>query len=204
MRTNRNRVYILACLILTIGTAWACIWDSDTIDDELHGVPDRQTLVSNRWYRHGPAYYEGRIDRLGQKSELTLEDHDDLAIAYERKNDFEAALSTLDEKARHLEKNPNTEHLYRYHANYGTILAHSGEYEQGLHHLEKAIEINPDAHFGREEFQIHLMRYVIATKSAAALRDQRCRRHRVRHDARPQSPQRCHAPALRANKARLL
>ena len=169
MTVNRYGLNVLLCLILTVGTAWACLWDSDTIETELQGVPDRRILVSNRWYRHGLPYYQERIDRLSSKQNKTLVEYDDLAVAFERTQDFNAALTILDEKLGYLDDNPNQEHLYRYHANYGTVLAHSGAYESALLQLEKAIEINPDAHFGREEFQIHLIRFIVATQKDSSL-----------------------------------
>ena len=40
---------------------------------------------------------------------------------------------------------------YETHANLGSFLVHSGRLEEGVAELQKAIEINPDAHFGREK-----------------------------------------------------
>lgn len=35
-----------------------CIWDSDTLDTELRGLPDAFDLIVGRWHRHSDAYYE--------------------------------------------------------------------------------------------------------------------------------------------------
>lgn len=155
---------LLLLLAISLTTAWACVWDTDTVETELQGVPDRRVLISNRWYRHGIAYYQERIDRLGRKSAKTLDDFDDLAIAYERNQEFDKALSVLEQKLEQLQKTPDPEHLYRYYANYGTVLAHSGRFEEALAQLERALALNPSAHFGREELQVDLIRYVAAAK----------------------------------------
>ena len=160
---------LMICWVACIGTALACLWDTDTIKTELKGVPDREVLVSNRWHRHGTSYYEERIARLASKPGRTLDEYDDLAVAYEKTKAYELALRVLREKRSVLEEHPDPDHLYRYHANYGTILAHSGKYEEALGQLEKAVEINPEAHFGREEYQILLIRYVIAARGDPTL-----------------------------------
>ena len=54
--------------------------------------------------------------------------------------------------------------LYETRANLGTFYIHAGELEQGVEQIELAIEINPDAHFGREIYQKHLVNYVLTRK----------------------------------------
>lgn len=156
----------LGALLLLLGLSttlcWACMWDSDTIDDEVRGIPEKQLLLSNRWFRHSEAYYEDRIQRLEQKVDLSLEEHDDLAVAWERVGEYDKALKVLDLKFQKLQKEPNPDHLYRYHANRGTILAHSTRYQEGLKELESALAINPEAHFGREKYQVLALKYILA------------------------------------------
>ena len=54
----------LACMksllaIAMFGLAMTpCIWDSDTLDTELRGLPDAFDLIVGRWHRHSDAYYE--------------------------------------------------------------------------------------------------------------------------------------------------
>lgn len=163
-RNRRRAKFLVSLLILTSVPVLACIWDSDTIDDELRGVPEAAVLATGRWYRHGQAYYEERVLALGSKESLTLEEFDDLAVAYERLGRREEALKALKRKLRKLQETPNREHQYRYHANKGTILAHLGRFDEAVRELNKALEINPDAHFGRERYQIDLIRYVAAAK----------------------------------------
>jgi tetratricopeptide (TPR) repeat protein len=150
----------------------ACIWDTDTIDDELRGVPDGLTLVTGRWFRHSPAYYTKRLNELPARLESNPEDleaYDDLAVAYERLGDRPKAIEVMSRKFQALGRRPSKEHLYRYHANLGTFLAHSGRLAEGRAEIEKALAINPEAHFGREHFQVDLLSYMIAVKDRPEL-----------------------------------
>lgn len=141
-----------------------CLWDSDTLDTELRGLPDSFDLVVGRWHRHSDAYYQLRITKLGDQQELTLAQFDDLAVAYERLKQRDKAIEVMARKADALAKTPDKEHQYRYHANLGTFYAHSGKFDEALRELRAAVEINPKAHFGRELFQIELIEYVAAAR----------------------------------------
>jgi hypothetical protein len=51
--------------------------------------------------------------------------------------------------------------LYETEANLGTFYVLNGKLEEGLKHIDKALAINPDAHFGREKYQKLLVEYVL-------------------------------------------
>jgi len=154
-----------------------CIWDSDTLADEVRGLPDAQDLVIGRWFRHGKGYYKKRIEAIPEllnKHPREFGLYDDLAVAYERIRDRDAAIAVMRRKqAALLVQSDSMDVLrdswYRYHANLGTFLAHKGEFDKALVELAKAIEINPKAHFGRERFQTDLIRYVAACKKDRTL-----------------------------------
>ncbi|MDF1839389.1 MAG: tetratricopeptide repeat protein [Planctomycetota bacterium] len=157
-------------ILLTISLALAtlsltpCLWDSDTLDTELRGLPDSFDLIIGRWHRHSDAYYQNRVAQLTVKPALELAEFDDLAVAYEHLNLREQAIAVMARKADALAVTPDKEHQYRYHANLGTFYAHSGQFDEALSQLHTAVEINPEAHFGRERFQIELIEYVAAAK----------------------------------------
>lgn len=139
-----------------------CLWDSDTLADELRGLPDAHALLVGRWHRHSSAFYEDRVRRLKDVTAPSLAQLDDLAVAHERLGDRDAAIATMSRKREQLARTPDREHQYRYHANLGTFLAHAGDYAAALTELEVAIQIEPNAHFGRERFQIDAIRYIAA------------------------------------------
>lgn len=146
-----------------------CLWDSDTLDTELRGLPEAFDLIIGKWHRHSDAYYEDRVATLAGKSTLSLADYDDLAVAYEHLDQRDKAIEAMGRKANALAGKPDEEHQYRYHANLGTFYAHDGRYEEALRELRTAVEINPQAHFGREVFQIELIEYVAAAKKDPAV-----------------------------------
>ncbi len=45
-------------------------------------------------------------------------------------------------------------------ANLGTLYLHSGNASRGKELIARAIAINPDAHFGREKYQLWLAEYI--------------------------------------------
>jgi hypothetical protein len=54
--------------------------------------------------------------------------------------------------------------LYTTAANTGTFHIHAGDLELGLEHLERALLINPNAHFGREVYQTLLAKYLVEVR----------------------------------------
>lgn len=158
-----------ACAALAICTATPCLWDSDTIDTELRGVPDALDLIVGRWHHHGEAYYRERVQRISALEGPSLDELDDLAVAHEHLGDRAAAIAVMERKAARLAEHPDRDHEYRRLANLGTFLAHDGRYEEALVQLRAAVSLNPAAHFGRETFQIAAIEYVAAAKERPAL-----------------------------------
>lgn len=157
-------------LILASATAsFACAWDYDTLKMEREHFPGALELIVGKFLRHSDTFYEWRIkDRTAsvarhESGGAPLADkdlaaaYDDLAVAYDKLGKHDEAIETIREKA---EKLPSVGQ-YETHANLGTFLVHAGRYEEGLDELRRAIEINPDAHFGREKYQIRLVEYLI-------------------------------------------
>lgn len=70
------------------------------------------------------------------------------------------------------------QHRYRYHANLGTFLVHRwvrqggdrakiDDVKRARDEIAAAIEINPNAHFGREKYQLRVIEWIINPPSAA-------------------------------------
>lgn len=147
--------------LLTTFALLACMWDTDTLRMETEQFPEIRELLAGHFVRHSRAYYEWRIrDRKRRLTErpgdVALQD--DLAVAYEKVGRTDDAIALA---RAQLASHPDR---YETHANLGTFLVHAGRLEEGVQHLSRAVAINPDAHFGREPFQIELVRYVIAVR----------------------------------------
>ena len=87
--------------------------------------------------------------------------YDDLAWALNKVGEPEKGVEIM------LEKEKKSPGLYKTYANLGTCYIHSNQFEEGLTYIKKAIKINPDAHFGREIYQQHLVEYLISKKDDA-------------------------------------
>lgn len=157
------RLLGIAALLATAATP--CLWDSDTLADELRGLPEAFDLVTGRWHRHSDAYYRERTRRLGNAAALTIAEYDDLAVAHEHLGERDQAIAVMLRKGQALAQLPeDPAHRYRYHANLGTFYAHAGRFDEALAELHRAVAINKDAHFGRERYQIELIEYIAAAR----------------------------------------
>lgn len=136
----------------------SCLWDYDTIEMERQQFPGTLELITGKFLRHSPEYYYWRIrDREAKlkKSPDKLEYYDDMAVAYSKLGNDKVAIDIMMQKEAILPRR------YETYANLGTFYLHSGKLEKGLDYIGKAIEINPDAHFGREVYQKLLAEYVL-------------------------------------------
>ncbi len=154
---------LLAALVMP-GVAWACLWDNETIEQEDYRFPTAVELMAGLFPRHSPAFHEWRIaDREARLSESPdqLDLYDDIAVSYDKLGQPERAIEWM------LEKQSREPGLYTTLANLGTFYIHNGQYEEGLGYIRQALEVNPEAHFGREEYQLYLVEYVVLRQQHA-------------------------------------
>jgi|GEM_PF-1015492 len=136
----------------------ACLWDYDTLKQERARFPSTLELITGKFLRHSPEFYRWRIeDRLKKlKADPNqLDYYDDLAVAYEKTGQHEKAIETI------LAKEKIKPGLYETYSNLGTFYILAGDFKKGLPFIEKALAINPDAHFGREKYQKWLVEYAL-------------------------------------------
>lgn len=181
------RLLALFGLFAVVGLASACMWDSDTLAMEAKGLPDVVRVVSGRFERNPPLYYEMRLKRVAAELRTKpgdLDLYDDAGVACARLGRNDEAIEWMARKLKVLNiakarGEKNVEHWYRYHANLGTFFIHRwlhdgckperiSDAKDAHDHIAKAIEINPDAHFGREFMQLRAIDAIVATKSGKA------------------------------------
>lgn len=156
--------YLLICAI-ALGLARpaaACIWDEDTIAMERARFPEVFELIIGRFPRHSEAYYQWRVEDRERRLEAGETDPglvDDLAVAHDKLGHHDEAIRLM---TAALEKDPKR---YETLANLGTFYFHAGRLKEGLPFIEKALEVNPDAHFGRERYQLWLVEYVLSKQT---------------------------------------
>jgi len=140
-----------------------CGWDSDTIAMEKRMFPTVHELITGKFIQHSQEFYYWRVNDRTEKIQLypdSLSLYDDLAWSLNKVGEPEKGVEIM------LEKEKISPGLYKTYANLGTCYIHSNEFEKGLKYIKKAIKINPDAHFGREIYQQHLVEYVISKKDS--------------------------------------
>lgn len=173
----------LVLLGLMVTTALrACLWDMDTLAAEAKGKLDFVDATTGRFPRNPPLYYEMRLERVKRELRSTpkkLELYDDAGVANDRLGKGDDAIAWMQKKlvvlnALDMSDPKVKEHWYRYYANLGTFEIHNWfregqsierivEAERARDHIAKAIEINPNAHFGRERVQLHAMEWAISS-----------------------------------------
>lgn len=189
-RTLLNLTLGALLILLAAKAALACFWDRDTLAQEAAGLPGVVEVLLGRIDRWPPEYYAMRLERVTKQLETepnNLALYDDAAVASDRLKRFDNAIEWMARKRAVLDTLPansaeRTEHEYRYLANLGTHHAHrwiaNGALGQDLIDLHRAIELiraaielNPDAHFGREKVQLGFLEALRYSRSAYGIRN---------------------------------
>lgn len=178
-------LFWLPFLLLCLG----CLWDRDTLTDDARGRMGVAKVIVGWFDRNPDRYYELRLERvLGEleNSPEGLELYDDAAVALDRLHRSEKAIALMKRKAQVMRsfdpvkhKKLLWEHKYRYLANLGTFHVHHwlgllpGARAGQLHHLQKAEELisaaidhNPDAHWGREVYQLKVIQALLVRNTS--------------------------------------
>ncbi|HEY1376350.1 MAG TPA: hypothetical protein VGF55_06125, partial [Gemmataceae bacterium] len=140
-----------------------------------------QDVLHERFDRHGPAYYAERNRRArAELASLQPGDRwdslsDDLGAGLDRLGDDDEAVRVLRAKlASQTARGVTGRGLYTTYANLGTFLIHGSfraaqagdaaakeRLYEGHGYIRKAIEVKPDAHFGREQWQAAAVEFLV-------------------------------------------
>ena len=151
----------ITVVLLTISTVVACLWDSDTLAQERAKFPSALELIAGKFPRHSPAFYQWRIEDRQAKLDSGDDQasyYDDIAVAHDKLRQDDQAIEWMHKKAAKF--NDSVDNRYKTAANLGTFYLHSRQLDKGIEQLELAIQINPNAHFGRERYQLYLAKYI--------------------------------------------
>ncbi len=157
---HRTTYYFIPLVFLLLNLpVRACLWDRDTLQQERMRFPSALELITGHFLRHSPAFYRWRVEDRSKKIAEGSDDlglYDDLAVAHDKLGNHDQAIEVI------LQKEERSPGLYETAANLGTFYIHSGRFEAGLEQIDRAIKINPDAHFGRERYQKLLVEYLLS------------------------------------------
>ena len=164
--TRRPAALLALLAVALLPAVLACAWDYDTTKMERTRFPGTLELVTGKFLRHSPEFYRWRIENRLKRLEAdpaNLALLDDLAVAYDKVGRHDLAVATA-ERAGAIRPG-----RYETEANLGTFHFHAGNLCEGLPHIDRALAINPDAHFGREKYQKLLAEYVLSRPEGALL-----------------------------------
>jgi len=184
---RRALIAIVLLLSLPLSIA-ACLWDRDTPANEAKGLPEVVAVLTGRFERNPPLFYEMRLARVAAH----LRDHpgdlaafDDAGVACDRLGRGDDAIGWMEKERAQLDRLDASrpavkEHEYRYHANLGTFLVHRwarqgadrtkiDEVKAARDEIARALEINPNAHFGRETYQLRALEWIVDPPKAEGL-----------------------------------
>ncbi|MDY3554273.1 hypothetical protein R5W24_003392 [Gemmata sp. JC717] len=140
-------------------------------------------VIHERFPRHGREHYRSRdwhtrrrLAALAPDDPATFPLADDLAVGLERLGrPDEAAAVARDKLARQQAKGLSGRDLYTSYANLGTFLIHASfadavagvpaarqQFCEGVGLVRKSVEVNPEAHFGRERWQTAVAEFLLA------------------------------------------
>jgi tetratricopeptide (TPR) repeat protein len=176
---RRTLTLMLICLIsATAGNA--CMWDRDTLAVEAKGHLDYVAAVIGRFERNPPMYYQMRLDRVREElrhDPTRIDLYDDAGVAAARLGKFDEAIQWMAKKKAamkplNMKDQTSRDEWYRYYSNLGTFVSydvfvkskapdHLARLKRAVALLNSGLEINPNAHFGREKFQLFLVEWAL-------------------------------------------
>jgi len=164
------------------------------VPEHAGGVSFRFAMVEDvlheRLAKHGTAYYQERVKRDRKKldeakrgSKPWFDHADDLGVGLERLGRSAEGAEILRDKLQEQQKAGLTgRELYSTYANLGTFLIHDAfkgtmagdetarqRFKEGLELVRKSVEVNPQAHFGRERWQVAIAEFLLACSEDPSL-----------------------------------
>lgn len=139
----------------------ACLWDSDTLAMEVSRFPGVLEMITGQFPRHSDEFYMWRIAQAKQRLMQNPQDfaaYDDWAVAEHKLGRNPEAISVMNQA---LVLAPER---YESLSNLGTFHLFAGNLTECCELLRHALQVNPEAHFGREKYQLWLAELLVQQK----------------------------------------
>ena len=133
---------------------------------ETQVFPGVLEVMTGRFPRHSKEFYQWRATEVRAKLAADMANLallDDLAVATHKLGRQQEAIDIL---TASLDIAPRR---YETLSNLGTFTIYTGDLPMSRRWLQQALVINPDAHFGRERYQLWLVEQLMLKRDAAAL-----------------------------------
>jgi hypothetical protein len=177
MRRGLLRVLLGAgALAAAVGPASATLWDDDTLRAEATGLPNVLEVITGRFERNPPLYYEVRLahaEKVIATDPDAFNAYDNACVACDRLGRGADAIRWMEKKRVQLLGHPDIpDQEYRTHANLGTVLAwdwirrgadhaDTSQLKRARDEIAAAVRMNRDVHFGRERVQLATIEWML-------------------------------------------
>ncbi|MBK9575887.1 MAG: hypothetical protein IPO40_02315 [Fibrobacteres bacterium] len=145
---------------ISVTSSRACLWDSETIEQEYHRFPTDIHALLGAIHVRPDSFHLWRkaysLRKIADSTKASPLDYDNLAVSLDKLQRDDSAIVVM--KSKRLRYGP----AYETMANMGTFHFHMGNFAEGLPYIDTALQINPDAHFGRERYQKWLVEYLLS------------------------------------------
>jgi tetratricopeptide (TPR) repeat protein len=160
-RSLVGSAFALLTLVLA-DSAPACGWTWETYAAEAKSLPCVHDALVGYFPKHSDAYHRAVIDAVGYATSWAPA----FTAGLDAKGISLMHLGKLEEaRAIMLKRLAAAPNAYPSHANLGTLYTFTGEYEKALEHIDRAMAIEPKAHFGREKYHRKLVEYLRDVKA---------------------------------------
>lgn len=146
--------------ILILPLVLSCVWDKDTILDEIQNKASLYDLIIGQSPHHSDEYYR---KRLAKKDEILKKYKgpigvNTIAAAYIRLKEFDKAEKLL---LKQLESTPKN---YYTNSNLGVMYKKMGNYTKAVQYIDAALKIKPEGHMGLGDWYLKMLKYKAAQK----------------------------------------
>lgn len=134
----------------------ACIWDTDTIRDEVQNKASLYDLIIGQSPHHSDAYYRKRLsdkEAILKKYDKRSTGVNTIAAAHIRLKEFEKAEQLLMAQVKVTPKD------YYTNSNLGVMYKKLGNFQKAVYYMEKALEIRPQGHMGLGDWYLRMLMY---------------------------------------------
>jgi tetratricopeptide (TPR) repeat protein len=166
VRSLAASAFALATLALS-DRAPACGWTWETYAAEAKSLPCVHDTLVGYFPKHANAYHLAMIEATTYATSWApsfTAGLDAKGIALMHLGRLEEARAVM---LKRLAVAPNA---YPSHANLGTLYTFTGEHERALEHIDRAMALEPKAHFGREKYHRKLVEFLRDVKKDPSVR----------------------------------
>lgn len=170
MRLTLRTVTVGLGVALAAASAHAlCIWDTDTIRDELQTKASDFDLITGQFPHHSKGYYEARVKQAEAalaKDPKSIVARNDLAVALLKLGRYEES------KAQFATIEAQQPGRYETLSNLGVLHKKWGKFAEASDYTAKALAIKPSGHLGLGDYYLKMLRWQAANSEPAPRRIQ--------------------------------